>query len=63
MNRTSDRETRLAALEEQTRETREMQAVILERLDRIDDLQIRMASILLKLNRELGAQREKYPLE
>jgi len=63
VNRTSDRETRLAALEEQTRETREMQAVILERLDRIDDLQIRMASILLKLNRELGAQREKYPLE
>lgn len=63
MNRTSDRETRLVVLEEQIREIREAQAEVFARLDRIDDLQIRMASILLKINRELGAQREKYPLE
>jgi hypothetical protein len=63
MNRTSDREARLVALGGQIRVIREAQEVLATRVDRIDDLQIRMASILLKLNRELGAQREKYPLE
>ena len=63
MNRTSDRDARLVVLEEQIREIRERQEVLVTRVDRIDDLQIRMASILLKLNRELGAQREKYPLD
>ena len=63
MNRTSDRDARLVVLEEQIREIRERQEVLVTRVDRIDDLQIRMASILLKLNCELGAQREKYPLD
>jgi hypothetical protein len=63
MNRTSDRETRLVALETRIQEIADRQDILAARMDRVDELQIRMASILLKLNRELGAQRERYPLE
>ena len=63
MNRTSDRETRLVALETRIQEVADRQDILAARMDRVDELQIRMASILLKLNRELGAQRERYPLE
>lgn len=70
MDRASDRETRLVALEEQMREVLEhlrtltagqreiAQESALSRQSR--DLVI---GAVLKLNRELGAQRERYPLE
>jgi hypothetical protein len=63
MNRTSDRETRLVALETRIQAIADRQDILAARMDRVDELQIRMASILLKLNRELSAQRERYPLE
>jgi hypothetical protein len=50
------------ALEEQIRRLREAQEIMSARMDRLDGFQARLARVALKLNRELGAQREKYPL-
>jgi septation ring formation regulator EzrA len=69
MNRASDRETRLAALEGQVHDILRHLEVILARQDdtakelaRMRDIQAHTARSTLKLNRELSAQREKYPL-
>ena len=70
MNRASDRETHLVALEERVHE-------IMQRLEEVMAGQERTAQVVtqlrasrdlvtnavLKLSRELGAQRERYPLE
>jgi N-formylglutamate amidohydrolase len=62
MNRASDRETRLVALERQVHEilqSLENMAADIHQLRESRDL---IVDTLLKFNRELGAQREKYPL-
>ncbi len=70
MDRASDRETRLVALEEQMREVLEHLRMLAAGQREIaqETAQLRQSRDLvigsvLKLNRELGAQREKYPLE
>lgn len=69
MNRASDREARLVALEERVHELLQRIEVVSGRQDataqdvtQMRELQAHMARSILKLNRELGAQREKYPL-
>jgi hypothetical protein len=62
MNRTSDRETRLAALEARIQEIAERQELLFADMARMGRTQASIARSVLKLNRELGAQREKYPL-
>ncbi len=63
MNRSSDRETRIVVLEEQIREVREIQEDISTKIDRINERLDLLTSAVLKLNRELGAQRTRYPIE
>lgn len=69
MNRASDREARLVALEERVHELLQRIEVVSARQDataqdvaQIRELQAHAAQSILKLNRELGAQREKYPV-
>lgn len=69
MNRASDRETRLVALEEQMHEVlrhleefTEGQKEIRRDINQMRELQGHMSRAILKLNRELSAQREKYPI-
>lgn len=63
MNRASDREIRLAALETQVRDIKERQEIMASRMDRIDERLNLLTSAVLKLSREFGAQRERYPLD
>ncbi|GEM_PF-2204046 len=69
MNRASDRETRLVAVEERLYEVLQhlesltvQQQDITRKVDQLQKTQAYLARSVLKLNRELGAQREKYPL-
>ena len=63
VNRASDRETRLVALESQIRDIAGLHEAIYTRMDLIDERLDRLTGAILKLSRELGVQREKYPLE
>lgn len=63
MNRSSDREMRLTVLEAQIRDVAERQKTIAARADRMEERLDLLTSVVLKLNRELGAQRTKYPLD
>jgi len=69
MNRASDREARLVVLEERMHELLQRIEVVSARQDataqdvtQIRELQAHVARSILKLNRELGTQREKYPV-
>jgi Tfp pilus assembly protein PilO len=62
MNRASDRDTRLAALEAQMKDVLERQEIFAANLERINGSLAHVARMVLKLNRELGAQRQKYPV-
>lgn len=59
MNRTSDRDTRIVALEEELRDVKDMHERLSARVDRIEELQAHMARALLKVVRELEARRER----
>lgn len=70
MNRTSDREARLVALEEKVHEVQQNLEVVSARQDdlakvmiQIRDAQGFIVGAILKFSRELGAQRERYPLD
>jgi hypothetical protein len=63
MNRSSNRETRLVALEERMRSVEETLEVLTANARRLNERQDLLTSAILKLNRELGAQRAKYPLD
>jgi len=54
---------RLTALEVQIRDVAEHQKTIAARADRIEERLDLLTSAILKLSRELGAQRAKYPLD
>jgi septation ring formation regulator EzrA len=69
MNRASDHETRLVALEEQMlevlrhlEELTEGQKEIRRDINQMRELQVHMSRAILKFNREISAQRERYPL-
>lgn len=62
MNRSSDREMRLSAMEAQIRDVAERQKAIVAQADRVEVRLDLITSAILKLNRELGAQRAKYLL-
>ena len=70
MNRPSDREARLVALEEKVHEVQQNLEVVSARQDdlakvmiQIRDAQGLIVGAIRRLSRELGAQREKYPLD
>ena len=70
MNRFSGRDIRMAALEAQARETVErldvmadQQAALMADMAHVKRMQDRVIQAVLKLSRELGAQRERYPLD
>lgn len=63
MNRSSDREMRLVAIEGQVREIRELQEDLATKVDRINERLDLLTSAVLKLSHELGAQRARYPLD
>ena len=50
-------------LEERLREILERQEAILDEVERMSEGQDLIVSAMLKLNRELGAQRDRYPLD
>lgn len=69
MNRTSDREARVVALEEKVHEVQQNLEIISARQDDLAKAMIQMreaqgliVGAIRKLSRELGAQRERYPL-
>ena len=62
MNRSSNRETRLVALETQVQDIDKRQEIMVARMDRIDERLDLLTNAVLKLSRELGAQRDRYPL-
>jgi septation ring formation regulator EzrA len=69
MNRASDRETRLVAVEERLHEVLQhlenltvQQQDMARKVDQLQETQAYVARSILKLNREIGAQREKYPV-
>ncbi len=63
MNRASDRDVRLAALEAQMKEVLERQEIFAANLERINGSLAHVARMVRKLSQELGAQRERYPLD
>lgn len=63
MNRASDRETRLVTLEEQVRDILQQLDGFSEAINQLRESRDLMTRALLKLSRELGAQRKRYPLE
>lgn len=66
MNRLSDREMRIVAIEAQVREIRNLSEridVVAAEVARMREAQILTVAAIQKLSRELGAQRERYPLD